>query len=474
MFMPVIEYQLTIDRYKELNKQFYVDSRMKKSVQRAAEFFGGIVKKHPKGHSKVKATMDVLFEQLAAEENTTVAGFLKAHPGFRMLQPEYSLHMFSSNEKGVSIDDAIRFAFIWLEMFSKVKQKHNQPKWTLQDYLDDLEAKGIIDEVFQIEEQRTSMPEVAKKMVMIRMAEKVKQFFSERTDFSSSEEWRTFESDAPYVLVDIEGVFDLSTPIGDAFWGWSNTSEKVAIGMQSASEESLKELSDIIVSLFVQSRQEIAQELNLVLPEINAKETGALLEKYNVDNTADVEAAALEAKPAIFVDFVSADSAMFTKAEFDWYSQEIQSASTDDQIRAILDPFNNRNNTGYLKALRLLGAKRKNKIKEEAAEFVELFAQEEANEMPFGGIDLNSALLDLQIKRDGEGVPLPVNLQDFESMNIQGFMPIIINVTPIPNLPMILGFFEEETYDDEYAGADVVISEYCTAALRKFWMREIV
>ncbi len=56
-----------------------------------------------------------------------------------------------------------------------------------------------------------------------------------------------------------------------------------------------------------------------------------------------------------------------------------------------------------------------------------------------GGIDLNPALLDLQIKRDGNGVPLPLPQQPIETMRIDGFVPIIINITPIPNLPQFLG-----------------------------------
>jgi len=383
MFIPVTEYQLTLDQYKELNKLLYVDSRMKKSVQQAAEYFGAEVKKHPKGHSKVKATMDVLFEELAAAENKTVEQFLSAHPGFRMVQPEYSLHMFSSNEKGVSIDDAIRFAFIWLEMFAQLKAKHNQPQWSLQDYLDNLEAKGIVDPVFQIKEQRTPMPDAAKKPIMRRMAEKVKAFFGGRIDFSSSEEWRTFEGGTPYVMVDVEGVFDFNTPIGHAFWGWSNTSEKVAIGMQSGSKENLKELSDIIVSMFVQSRREIAEELDLELPEINAKETAALLEFYEVKGPAEVESIALESKPEIFSSF-------------------------SDQ--AILNDKKD----------------------------------------PFGGIDLNPALLDMQIKRDGYGFPLPVSQQPIESFQIEGLIPVIINVTPAPSLPLLLGS-EIEVENEELA-----------------------
>ncbi len=56
-----------------------------------------------------------------------------------------------------------------------------------------------------------------------------------------------------------------------------------------------------------------------------------------------------------------------------------------------------------------------------------------------GGIDFNPALLDMQIKRDGNGVPLPLPQQPIQNMHINGFLPIIINITPVTNLPLLLG-----------------------------------
>lgn len=55
-----------------------------------------------------------------------------------------------------------------------------------------------------------------------------------------------------------------------------------------------------------------------------------------------------------------------------------------------------------------------------------------------GGIDFNSAALDLQIKRDGNGVPLPLPQQTIQNMKIDGFYPVIINIAPV-NIPMLLG-----------------------------------
>lgn len=67
----------------------------------------------------------------------------------------------------------------------------------------------------------------------------------------------------------------------------------------------------------------------------------------------------------------------------------------------------------------------------------------------YGGIDLNPAHLDLQIKRDGKGIPLPLFQQPIETFNIEGFVPVIINVTPITNLPLLLGLIDEGSQEDD-------------------------
>ena len=61
-----------------------------------------------------------------------------------------------------------------------------------------------------------------------------------------------------------------------------------------------------------------------------------------------------------------------------------------------------------------------------------------------GGIDLSPDTLNLQIKRDGNGVPLPLLDQPVRDMNIEGFYPIIINVTPVPSLPLLMGMVNEQ------------------------------
>jgi hypothetical protein len=67
------------------------------------------------------------------------------------------------------------------------------------------------------------------------------------------------------------------------------------------------------------------------------------------------------------------------------------------------------------------------------------FSSEGMNTMPLtpvpgtdvrGGIDFSQSGLDMQIKRDGNGVVLPVSQQDLENIRIDGLVPVIISVTP--------------------------------------------
>jgi len=61
-----------------------------------------------------------------------------------------------------------------------------------------------------------------------------------------------------------------------------------------------------------------------------------------------------------------------------------------------------------------------------------------------GGIDMNSNNLDLQTQRgrfDFQNVPNTLNLQN---IRIDGFTPVILNVMPITNVPLLLGIVDTE------------------------------
>jgi len=61
-----------------------------------------------------------------------------------------------------------------------------------------------------------------------------------------------------------------------------------------------------------------------------------------------------------------------------------------------------------------------------------------------GGIDLNPANLSLDIKGDSSGVPVSNPAQSFQNIHVDGFVPVIIQMAPIPNLPAFLGISQTE------------------------------
>jgi len=61
-----------------------------------------------------------------------------------------------------------------------------------------------------------------------------------------------------------------------------------------------------------------------------------------------------------------------------------------------------------------------------------------------GGIDMNPNNLDLQTQGSRFDLKLPVDSIDLQNIRIDGFTPVIINVAPLINLPLLLGLVEEE------------------------------
>jgi hypothetical protein len=55
---------------------------------------------------------------------------------------------------------------------------------------------------------------------------------------------------------------------------------------------------------------------------------------------------------------------------------------------------------------------------------------DKAMEVP-GGINFDPVMMDLQVMKDGHGVPLPLSKQPFSTKNIDGFVPVIINIVSI-------------------------------------------
>lgn len=394
MFYPIVEHLMTLDRYKDIHKTqpIWVDSRMRKEVAVLTRFFGGTAKKHPKGHSKVKATMDMQLLELAESRGfDTVQDFLDAHPGYKDVQAEYSLHMFKSDGKGQAFDDAFDFGLYWLQVYTTLIATHRQAghQWAdkgfLNDYINHLVDQGAFKISQQLKEQRTRSTDDAKIAVMIAMKDAVVKHFANRGDFVYEDAWRTAQGGKNFTLVNIDGVFDFTTPRGDLFWGWSNTSPKIAFGVQSDTKKDTIALTEAVVALYIHSRNSI----NPNLPIIDDTETKALRELLGEKSAADVEASVLKKYPTM-------DAAL----------KGLEGDQAD--IKPPVDT---------------------------AAK---------------GGIDLNSDALEMRTDNTGAfafPVPSPQMIQDMNQAT--GFVPTVLEVAPITNLPMLLGLADEAGEDEQ-------------------------
>jgi len=62
-----------------------------------------------------------------------------------------------------------------------------------------------------------------------------------------------------------------------------------------------------------------------------------------------------------------------------------------------------------------------------------------------GGIDLNPQTIEMDKRGVGVNFQLPAfDQEQFQNMNIEGFLPIIINISPITNIPLLLGLTDTE------------------------------
>jgi len=68
-----------------------------------------------------------------------------------------------------------------------------------------------------------------------------------------------------------------------------------------------------------------------------------------------------------------------------------------------------------------------------------------------GGIDLDPNLFEIETRGDGK-LTFPKLKIPVQGFDIQGLIPVILNIVPIPSLPILLGLIdaEEEPYDFSY------------------------
>ncbi|MBN1869265.1 MAG: glucose-6-phosphate isomerase [Candidatus Omnitrophica bacterium] len=168
------------------------------------------------------------------------------------------------------------------------------------------------------------------------------------------------------------------------------------------------------------------------------KETGSPVAKKKVEDSLKEQIERVKKQINEIQEEIEVENGISTAMWFD---------STNDYNQERVDSLSKRR-LSLAKQIRLLGEEKERAVKELKEIETDLRKLRSNISSPIqkdvGGINLNPDLLDLQIKRDGNGIPLPVNLQPIHQMKIDGFVPVIINVTPIVNLPLLLGFSEKD------------------------------
>ena len=62
-----------------------------------------------------------------------------------------------------------------------------------------------------------------------------------------------------------------------------------------------------------------------------------------------------------------------------------------------------------------------------------------------GGIDFNPDILDLDVSGNAQGIHFSLPEQSIQNIRINGFVPIIINITPVSDFSLLLGLAENDT-----------------------------
>jgi len=61
-----------------------------------------------------------------------------------------------------------------------------------------------------------------------------------------------------------------------------------------------------------------------------------------------------------------------------------------------------------------------------------------------GGIDLNPNMINMDVSGDTIQYDLPTSPEQIENMQINGLVPVIMNIAPVSNLPLLLGTTQKE------------------------------
>ena len=214
-----------IRQITEIASTVYVDARYTSSVKSYVDtVLKGRTVFHRKGHSLWKETITANMQKMAELSGFKSIREFVAATGYRDIQIEASLHMFSTDtEDGIPRDDAVENIFILERLLDEMGIKN------LAAYFADLPKRFITKEI-----RTASVSNEAKDVITAAIIERIRRAFGGKAGFS---------------VVEFDGQIRVDWASGFIMYGMSNTSPKLTFMAEGSTEEERNEALAFVLAL---------------------------------------------------------------------------------------------------------------------------------------------------------------------------------------------------------------------------------
>lgn len=250
-----------IKKILEIAGTVYVDARYTSSVKSYVDtVLKGRTAFHRKGHSLWKETVTANMKKMAELARFGSIREFVAATGYRDIQIEASLHMFSTDtEDGIPRDDAVENIFILERLMDEMGVK------SLAAYFADLPKRFITKEI-----RTASVSNEAKDVITAAVIERIRRMFGGKEGFS---------------IVEFDGQIRVDWATGFIMYGMSNTSPKLTFMAEGSTAEERNEALAFIMALHNEAKSSAGD----TLPMDTEENPFFILDKsYEMDKPDDI------------------------------------------------------------------------------------------------------------------------------------------------------------------------------------------
>jgi len=199
---------------EKIARTFYIDARYTGAVKQYVEDLGGKTVFHPKGHSLWKETITKNMEMIRSLAGFNDVPSMVSVTGYRDLQIEASLHLFSTDtDDGQPRDDAVENIFILEQIMDELEIS------SLAKYFENVPKRYATKEIRTVAADNDKKDKITADALDI-----IRKAFSGREGFETTE---------------FEGQIRVDFPEGFIMYGMSNTSPKLTF-MAEGSDISIR------------------------------------------------------------------------------------------------------------------------------------------------------------------------------------------------------------------------------------------